>query len=207
MLDTTRRALIAGTASLTALSIPTVASAHAPAYDAGLLRRIAAYRSAKAMADNWHKTVFEPASDAFNAACKAVPHHTTAASFENMLGARVHLSTASEGAERIVRTMQRDGQTYGNDDYAECMKELQGALDKREAELARIKDEWSATGLVEHSDALGERNFDAFCAIYAYPVSTIADLTLKLETIREIDDEKMDLDDLLADLKRIAGRA
>jgi hypothetical protein len=90
-IHTTRRALIAGTASLTALAIPSAAHAPAPAHDAGLLRRIAAYRRTKAVSVGWHQTVYDPAYEAYRAAREAVPHHTTAASFENMLGKSVHL--------------------------------------------------------------------------------------------------------------------
>jgi hypothetical protein len=103
--------------------------------------------------------------------------------------------------------MQRDGQTYGDDDFATCCKELEKALDTREAELARLSADWLATGLNKQSDALGEQTFAALGEVYAYPVRTVADLTLKLETIREVDDDPIDVDDLLADLNRIAGRA
>jgi hypothetical protein len=206
-IDTTRRALIAGTASLTALAIPSAAHAPAPAHDAGLLRRIAAFRRAKSISDGWHKTVYDPAAEAYKAARDAVPHHTTKASFENMYGKRMHLTTESTGAGRIVRTMQRDGETYGNDDFGACCKELEEALDAREAALGQIDSDWNAAGLCEHSNALCDHTFAALGEVYAYPVRTVADLTLKLETMREVDDDPIDVDDLLADLNRIAGRA
>lgn len=207
MIDTTRRALIAGTASLTALTIPSVAHAPAPVHDARLLRRIAAYRRTKAVSDGWHKTVYDTASEAHDAARAAVPHHTTKTSFVNMLGKPVHLSTQSPGAARIIKTMQRDGEIYGSDDFGQCCAELANALDARQAELDRLDAAWIATGLNGRSDALTDQTFAAFGEVCAYPVRTLADLLLKLETIRAVDDDPIDVDDLLADLKRIAGRA
>ncbi|WP_236555069.1 hypothetical protein [Novosphingobium sp. 9U] len=171
-----------------------------------MLRVIAAYRRAKNVADAWHETVFDPASTAYQAARAAVPHYTTKASFENTFGKMVHMSTGCRTSEAVIVTSRRDHWTYQDDDFGRCCTELGEALDRRNAQLEQIDAEWLARGLNQQSDALGDKWFAAFSEVYAYPVRTVEDLTLKIETVRSVDEDPYDIDILVADLNRISGR-
>lgn len=206
MTDTTRRAFIAATTSLAALSAPALASA-TPRHDPALVRRIAAYQRACEIVDGWHATVFNPASEAFQAALAAVPHHTTVASYESNRGGRHYMTTASASQVGIARSILRDGEHKRRDDFWRCCEELRQAANDREAKLQQIRDDWAATGLSERSNRLGDKCFDLYGEVYAHPARTLADMTLKFEAIQEHDGEGYPPELILADLKRIEGRA
>jgi hypothetical protein len=77
----------------------------------------------------------------------------------------------------------------------------------REATLQQIRDDWMATGLSKRSDRLGGKCFDLYGEVYAYPARTLPDMILKFEAIQKHDGEGYPPEMILADLKRIEGRA
>lgn len=206
MTNTTRRAFIAATTSLAALSVPALASA-APRHDPGLLRCIDAHTRASNIAQAWHETVYEPAYAAHKAAKAAIPHHTTEATWESRSGRVRHMTTADETDTNIAMTLRDGGSDYSADDFGRCCAELRQALDDRNAKLAQLDAEWTASGLGERSDRLGDEWYNAMVAVRDYPVRTLPDLILKLEKLRECEDDIYDLEAMHDDLKRIEGRA
>lgn len=206
MTKTTRRAFIAASTSLAALSPPALASA-APRHDPGLLRCIDAHTRASNITQAWHETVYEPAYAAHKAAKAAIPHYTTEATWESRSGRVRHMTTADETDANIVMTIRNGGSDYANDDFGRCCAELRQALDDRNAKLKQITADWIATGLNERSNRLGDEWFEAMVAVRDYPVRTIPDLILKVEKLRECEDEIYDLELMHADLQRIEGRA
>jgi hypothetical protein len=206
MTDTTRRAFIAATTSLAALSAPALALS-APRHDPGLVRCIGAHRRASQIVEGWHETVFNPARTSHLQARADVPHYTTEASYESNGGGRLHMSTDTGTHVAIATSILRDGEHDKDDDFLRCCKELRQALDQRNARLQQIDDDWQDTKLSERSNRLCDKRFELFSAVCAYPVRTVADLVLKLETMQEHDGDDQPIDNLLADLKRIEGRA
>ncbi len=206
MSDTTRRAFMAATTTLAALSVPASALA-APRHDPGLLSCIEAHRRIDQIVDAWSETIFDPAYAAYKAARDAVPHYITKASWESKGGRVRHMTTADETDTNIVMPLRDGGSDYASDDFGRCCAELRQALNERNARLQRITDEWLATGLNERSDRLGDEWFAAMVAVRDYPVRTLPDLLLKVEKLQECEDNIYDLEGVLADLKRIEGKA
>jgi hypothetical protein len=205
MTETTRRAFIAATTTLAALATPALATA--PRHDPALVRRIANYHRARQIVDAWHATVFDPAAEAFQAALAAVPHYTTVASYESKGRGRIHMTTASASLVGIATSIIRDGEHKKRDDFWNCCQELCQAVKDREAKLQQIRDDWAATGLSARSDRLGDKCFDLYGEIHVYPARTLADMALKFEAIQQHDGEGYPPELVLADLKRIEGRA
>lgn len=206
MTETTRRAFIAATTSIAALSTPALALA-APLHDPALVRGITAYERGRRIVDNWHATVFDPAAEAFKAAIDAVPHHTTALSYLSNSGRTLHMTTANASNVAVARSIVRDGEHKKRDDFWHCCEELCQAADDREAKLQRVQDDWRATGLSDRSDRLADKCFDLYGEVYAYPARTLPDMILKFEAIQQHDGEGYPPELILADLKRIEGRA
>lgn len=206
MAETTRRAFIAATTSLAALSVPALASS-APRHDPGLLRCIDAHTRASNIAQAWHETVYEPAYTAYNSAKEAIPHYTTRFSWVSSGGGVHHMTTAIQTDADVVMTLRHGGYDYANDDFGRCCAELRQALDDRNTKLAQLDAEWAASGLGERSDRLGDEWLVAMVAVRDYPVRTLSDLILKVEKLRECEDEIYDLEAMHDDLKRIEGRA
>lgn len=208
MPDTSRRALLTAAAvSPSALFLPALADQGTAIHDPGLLRCIADYRRAKNVADTWEETVFAPAHQAYREAVDAIPHYQTKASYENVFGKRAHLSTESSASVLIADRYRKDANVYGNDEYATCCEELVRALDDRNAMLESLSEQWRASGLTDRSDALNEHWIEKAYAAIGYPVRTVADLLLKLDVARSLDDDTVSIEDLLCDLRRIDGRA
>jgi hypothetical protein len=171
------------------------------------VRCIDAHRRACQIVEAWHDTVFDPAAAAFREARSGVPHYTTASSYESNGGDIVRLTTANDMHVGLAMSFGRDARDHHEDDFARCRRELRNALDERNAKLQQLNDEWNATKLNERSDRLCDKRFEMFSAVCAYPVRTVADLALKLKTMQEHDEDEQPIGDLLADLRRIEGRA
>jgi hypothetical protein len=188
MVDTSRRAFIAATTSLAALSAPASALS-APLHDPGFLRCIEAHRRIERITTEWTAAVYDPAFAVYKAEKDAVPHYTTKASWRSQGGRIRHMTTSDESDTNIVMTLRDGGSDYASDDFGRCCAELRQALDDRNATLQRVTNEWLATRLNERSDWLGDEWFNAMVAVRDYPVRTLPDLILKVEKLQECEDD------------------
>ena len=193
----TRRALVKATPA---------AVESATGSDPELARLIAAYKATRAECDAWHATVYNPAYEALEAAKNAVPHYTTKASYETKTGLTAHMATGHRTSEAVITTFRENGWKFANDDYGRCCAELASAMDERMAKLDAIQGEWDAVGLSKESDRQSDISWAAFMEIHNYPVQTIEDLIAKITFIHSIDSDPCEVEPLLEDLNRIAGR-
>lgn len=200
-----RRSLLA--AALTApvvIAAPAVAAA--PIGDSGLARCIAAYRAISKAAADYDDQVYDPAHKAWTAATDAVPHYTTVSTWEAWDGRQMHLSSNCRTTLTELAAQRRKG-WFANDDYGRCMAELADAVDRREAEIARIRSDARIDEIVAKCDENGDRKFEALGVVIECPVRTTADLIAKIEFLEAENEGVIDNAMLLADLRRIAANA
>jgi len=175
-----------------------------------LADKIAAYRRIDEQFDRYMRDVTAPASEAYEAAVAAIPHHRTVNSFVNIEGTATHLSTESDASVATARRAL-GGVIYiesnPDADYWATVRELVDAADRRKAEAQRIHHELNIDTVREQEDALGDQHYAALDAVMKTPARSMADLMTKLEFVEETDRWEAVSDDILADVRRLSGRA
>jgi hypothetical protein len=210
-LNTDRRAFLAAAPALAALTAgPALAASSA--VDPDFAQCVAAYQRADRAYHVHYETRFSPVEQAFREAEKAVPHYVTKASMDVGEGQFIHFTTA----DRMHRRLAEDfGGRFDDDDgfVGGCASELLKALNERDARIKALRRETGYDTVRTEQWELLDDMTDALRAVEAYPVTNIKDLLRKVELLKgevERDDIAgldIDADVLLADLRRIEGRA
>jgi hypothetical protein len=114
----------------------------------------------------------------------------------------MHLTT-EEHTVKVARDFLE--KPYDTDaEYVACLKELVSAADRRDAEIAHLRDEAGLEAIERRSDELFALSDAPYDAVVEFPVRTIGELLRKVEYLRKCEDALPD-DVLVADLQRIAG--
>jgi len=171
----------------------------------GMAAAVDAYRAAAAASAHHYNHVYNPAWRAWRSEADAIPHVTTTASF-NGWASFDHLSTAERGMVEMARAIMKDATPGQYRDYEVASAELLEAEDRRQSESNRLAARHNLSALSAENDRLGEIRDDLLGEVENFPVTSLADLIAKIEVIEETDGQIMPAD-LMADLRRIAGRA
>jgi len=172
--------------------------------------RLTAYHEAERKLIQYSREVATPASEACELAVSAIPHHRTASSFLNAGGTRVHLSTENEASVATARRALK-GVVYiesnPDADYWATVRELVEADDERKAKRDRLRARYSVDAIEAREEELGDRCSDALVAFMETPARTIHDVLLKAELTEQEDGWEAAGKHILADVRRLAGRA
>lgn len=202
-----RRALLASAPAAAVLA--TASCTSAPALAAGrtsLTEAIEAYRHAVAGVDAFDDKVYTPALEAWQRAIAAIPYYTTASSYESHGAGRRHMTTAHVPDLAAAKMHEKlKGGEIG--EYRACAAELLEAVNRREAEAQRLRARYRIDELYEESNRLCTLSGDAFVDVETFPVTTLAELVRKIEFLEAGDHDPLSHQTLLADLRRIEGRA
>lgn len=222
----TRREVLAATIAAPILAVPTAAQASVglvcqptipgPEWNAALAR----LRAAEAAVSAYYATVFDPAYEAekrqeemVQALVDAVPHYTTKATFETTgkgiipltSARRDHVSLAKEFVANPEGIMS-EGEALN--DWRRAARELNDAVDRRDAEIAKIKADNPLRpvpqSIRDGLDQVEQASYEAFSAVVDFPAATVADLRAKIEYCKSADCD-LEHDQMLADLARVFG--
>ena len=222
-LPTTRRAMLAGLATAPAFvgifAAGKARASRAELYDPAFASKLAAYRQCKAKEETFDRAHLAPAHEAWatakakwEKACEAIPHVTTANSYENVMHEVHRMDTANPMSVVYARAMLRDKPGYQHDDCLRTCQELIDAVERRDAEKDRLRlthkvdDLEAAHDRVEAiSERFGERSWTALWEVLEHPAATLATLVAKLDLIEETQTESAS-DEIAADIRRLAKR-
>lgn len=179
-----------------------------------LMAAISRYHAAEATSATFTEEVFRVASAAFKKAADAVPHHRTSATFINANNERRSLST--EGGATIAtarRVLQdvKDGHIFGHEvvesdaEYLAAIRELVIAADKREIEIQSLRVDHRIDAIGAQADLLTRAAAAALDAALTTPVASLGELLAKAEIVQETENWERGGEDLLADIRRLAG--
>ena len=179
-----------------------------------LMLAIDRYRAAEAISVKFDENEFCVANAAFKAAVEALPHHTTVATFVNVNETRRSLSTESVGtiatARRVLQDV-KDGHIFTREitesdaEYLATIREVVIAADKREIEIESLRVEHRLDEIGEQADKLGNISALALDEALTTPVRDVGELLLKAELVHETDNWDRMGEDVLADIRRLAG--
>ena len=194
-----------------AIATPTVAAA---AFTRGptkpslaITEAIAAYHKAATYENEWCDRHYTPAWKACKAAIERIPHLTTETRHE--VGGRiVRWSTdnpTNQAEARYCRQVLNEGRRLAKT-YKQLVEEFEEKVAWRAAEERRIQQRYGMDLLDAEQDRLTNASYDAMRAVEEFPAATIHDLIAKVEFAGETEG-RSEPEELLADLRRIAGRA
>ena len=204
-LDLNRRAFIAG-ASVAAVGVTAPVLARQNVEETGFAQAISAFRAATEASSHFHEHVYKPAHEAKRQAVDAIPHFETSSVFEMGSGRSRPLTTAKEIDVRAAKGIARDCRPT-DDPFNMACHELANAVEDRERQAEALDRQYRVSEYADRSDELGSVSAEALWAVEHYPITTIGDLIRKLEILKEQDIEEAQVETMLADLRRIAGRA
>ncbi|MCB4861114.1 hypothetical protein K7W03_16100 [Sphingobium sp. PNB] len=203
------RALAIVPAAIAAPAVANAATFTSGGVSSGMSQAIAAYHNAVATENAWGERVYDVAWKACKAEQEAIPHLTTKARVDlTAPGVLTQLSTDNPlhlSAIRMHKSLTQDGARLGGDPER-AFDEFLEKLEQREAEKQRIAQRHNMDALSAEQNRLEQASYAAMRAAEEFPVTTVADLIAKIQFSQETDGQ-IDHDDMLADLRRIAGRA
>lgn len=230
--DTTRRALLGGSAAvLAAALVPSggEASPHALGRSSERLRRaIRLHDRVGTEYERFDVEVESPALRAFATAIAAYedepppPHEQSATSFVNAFGDLVRLSTETLGGDAVARRVVNDPDwaDMGDEDWRQAHREIAAAYDRRDAVVAAqtarkrefeaaMRARFRVDELADRSTALADRRYRLWRAAVETPAATLADVVIKLDFIaRTAAEDEMEppvFAAISADVRRLAG--
>ncbi len=174
-------------AMLPALSVMQCSGKAQAATSGNLDAAIAHFRATQEAYAAFDEKVHGPALKAYVKALDAVPHRTTEASFMDSDGLRKTMSTADASVVKIGRKLVRDNAAkYPADpDYERTLHELVALADDRDIDLQAIKVQHRVAEMHNAEMEYAERVGDAQQAVIELPVTSLADLSTKLEFVDE----------------------
>lgn len=168
---------------------------------------IAAYHKAAAYENEWHDRAYAPVWKACKAEGEAIPHLQTKTRHEAG-GKLIQWSTdnlANQTEARMCRKVIGEGHRLAGS-YRQLVEEFEEKMEWRAAEQRRIEQRHGMDALDAEQERITDLSYAAMKAVDDFPVTTLADLMAKTEFGKETDGQ-IDHEALLADLRRIAGRA
>ena len=172
---------------------------------------VAAYHKAAAYENEWCDRHYTPAWKACKAEVEKIPHLTTETRHE-VGGMLVQWSTgnpANQAEARYCRQVLNERRQNGRGlakSYEQLVLEFEEKVAWRAAEEARIQQRYGIDTLDAEQDRLTNASYAAMRAVEEFPAATIHDLIAKVEFAGETEG-RVEPEELLADLRRIAGRA
>ncbi len=213
-LATRRGVLMVFAAAPLAAAVPASAATTSP-----FARAVAHWRAETAAAEHYRRAVFGPAYEVWRAAkdaqdelIAAVPHVRTTSSYANMGGGRSTMTTECDWNVSLARRVLADAKpatSQDDEDYLATLREVAGAADDREAEIARIKLAHPLPPKPDEGDEFYERVWDALQAAIAEPVRDARELAEKIAIMQGEDlfEHGASRDAFLRDVARLTGAA
>lgn len=173
--------------------------------------------------DAYYKAIYEPIWNArrqplsdeeaeLQRRIDAVPHYSTERTYLSEDGTPARMTTRNNAEVRAALGFVDDIESE-NDDYRECARELLSLFGKRCAQEHEIKKGFVFSELadmpadieVEH-DRLEKAGAETWRAVAEFEAATPGDLIAKVAFLKTQDDN-LDPDEMLADLRRVFGEA
>ncbi|NIJ16489.1 hypothetical protein [Sphingobium vermicomposti] len=168
---------------------------------------ISDYHKAANQENAWHDRAYAPAWKACKAEVAKIPHLTTETRHE-CGGKLVQWSTDCQSnlvEARHCREVINEGHRLAKS-YLALLEEFEEKLAWRASQERRIHQRHSMDALDREQDRLTDISCRAMRTVEHFPVTTVADLIAKVEFIQETEGQ-VDNDEVLTDLRRIAGKA
>lgn len=181
----TRRALLGAAAALPAIATLSAPALATVATDRRAWKRaFAAMEKAKAALDA-DDQIYDRINSKYRAACQAIPHVTTQATYEDYAGQRATMTTAEPEHVVLAKRMLRGLKSYGADsaDYVATCRELLAAHEEREAAMQRINDSLGYGAAYDRNEDLGHAAYEAETALILMPAPDAEALLWKLDNL------------------------
>lgn len=209
-LTISRRAVIGGAALLGIMASGSAVAAPprggvSPALDKAF-RDLAAARRA---ADQFNDDVLGPAIERFTRATDAIPHAETTRTFVNVYGEARGKSTRDKEAVATARSYLNWPDIDEKDpDWVAVQREIVGLADRRDAEIARLRQQFRIGEFMVEDDRLSAIIYEAYDAVLSTPAVSFTDLLAKLQFMADEDEFNEQAHGLIIDdVRRLASVA